>query len=73
MVRYGDLSCDHEFVIRKGGYEEQCLAVICKKCGAFGCTCDTPEYVFNRNEELTPDANPQWNNPYAQKKKIYTI
>ncbi len=43
MIRYGKDNCAHEWAGRKNGYEEQCVPVICVKCGAFGCLCDALE------------------------------
>jgi len=33
-------SCDHKWVERLDGYEEQCGPAICNKCGLYGCCCD---------------------------------
>ncbi len=32
--------CNHFWVERTDGYEEQCGAAICNKCGKYGCYCD---------------------------------
>jgi len=32
--------CEHSWVFRIDGYEEQCGAAICSKCGKYGCYCD---------------------------------
>ena len=33
-------TCEHFWVYRIDGYEEQCGAAICSKCGKYGCYCD---------------------------------
>lgn len=40
MARYGCKNCNHYWVLRTDGYEEYCVAVVCNKCGAFGCYHD---------------------------------
>jgi hypothetical protein len=32
--------CKHDWVERIDGYEEQCTAAICRRCGAYGCRCN---------------------------------
>lgn len=32
--------CNHNWVHRKDGYEEQCVPAICTKCGKYSCWCD---------------------------------
>ena len=32
-------NCEHFWVFRIDGYEEQCGASICSKCGKYGCYC----------------------------------
>jgi len=40
MIRYGRKNCKHDWVNRTDGYEEQCGAAVCLKCGAFTCWCE---------------------------------
>ena len=32
-------NCNHFWVARKDGYEEQCAPAICLICGEYGCYC----------------------------------
>jgi len=43
MIRYGKNDCVMSGHLEKNGYEEQCVPIICIKCGAFGCLCDALE------------------------------
>lgn len=76
MIRYGKKDCEHVWVYREEGYEEQCVAVICKECGAFGCGCDddVPKHTGDKWDDfisngLKAEANPNgnWVNPYVEK------
>ena len=33
--------CQHKWVQRLDGYEEQCIPAICVKCGKYSCGCKT--------------------------------
>ena len=43
--------CNHFWVDRKDGYEEQCSAAICIICGEYGCYC-----VLKREKENMSDS-----------------
>lgn len=45
----GRPKCDHDWVNRTDGYEEQCGPAICTKCGRYGCWC-TANY-----DRMTPE------------------
>jgi len=79
-MEYGRINCKHEFRYRKDGHEEQCLPIICIKCGAYGCYCDAMKYW--RDNSINPwtvekflqlgefridsNINGNWNNPYIK-------
>jgi hypothetical protein len=67
MLRYGKDKCKHFFVIRNNGYEEYCTPVVCRKCGAFGCSHDIEEYKQDLRIKLNGDSNinKRWKNPYV--------
>ena len=49
--------CNHFWVERKDGYEEQCGASICLVCGKYGCYCklkisETPRNLRERRKQL---------------------
>jgi hypothetical protein len=73
MIRYGRSDCEHVWIYRKDGWEEECMPIICRKCGAFGCYCDAREKGFScddvKKEKLNGDANinGEWINPYVVK------
>ena len=71
MNRYGRGGCEHDWVYRKGGWEEQCVPAICRECGAFGCQCDIPDPKppkdsFFGNAVNSTDDNGRWVNPYIK-------
>lgn len=37
--------CNHFWVERKDGYEEQCTAAICLICGEYGCMCKVDSQI----------------------------
>ena len=71
MIRYGREDCEHIWVYRDFGWEEECMPVICKECGAFGCLCDarkdgfTFEEVNNERFVASYNINGKWINPYV--------
>lgn len=77
--RYGRPDCEHDWVARLDGYEEQCGPTICSKCGAFGCYCDVPRKKdgthikpleqFRKEGLNSTDDNGSWINPYVKLKK----
>lgn len=83
-IRYGRTDCNHDWVYRKFGYEEQCAPIVCTICGAFGCACDDlglrlSDGSFNeekwddmRRREVAGNANTsgRWNNPYVLKTAV---
>lgn len=71
-IRYGRKDCEHEWVYRKDGWEDECGPAICRKCGAFGCFCNVdprpPKKVFFGNSAKSSDnIGGNWDNPYVQK------
>ncbi len=73
-VRYGIKGCRHKWRHRKDGLEEQCIAIICIKCGAFGCTCDIkksfsrPSFkkrFYLEGQNGNANINGKWENPYV--------
>ena len=46
MIRYGREGCEHDWVNRGDGWEEQCGAAVCLECGAFGCWCNALEGYY---------------------------
>ncbi len=56
--------CQHDWVHRKDGYEEQCSPAICRKCGKYGCFCD-----FKRDNGLF--AIPFDKELFIEKKKYF--
>ena len=75
-IRYGKPNCKHLWAYRKNGYEEGCHAIVCLKCGAFGCICDL------ENQPLPPvkdgvkgNANigGNWENPYVKKDEAVPV
>ena len=75
MIRYGKNNCEHEWVYRNDGYEEYCIPVICKKCGAFGCGCNLNDSVTINDDFFTnglnsfDNVNNSWVNPYIKQNK----
>ena len=80
-MSYGIRDCEHDWVKRTDGYEEQCMPAVCVKCGAFGCYCDALRDVFGREERDKKirdmetrgvagdaDTSGQWVNPYVKLK-----
>ena len=69
-VRYGKEDCKHDWVYRKDGYEEGCCPAICRKCGAFGCACDSwgvkKKYFFDNAIKSTDNIGGKWENPYVK-------
>ena len=53
-------NCEHNWVYRKDGWEEQCVPAICTICGEYGCFCD-----FMRTSMKYDKAN------IEEKKEIY--
>jgi hypothetical protein len=43
--------CQHDWVNRTDGYEEQCGAAICTKCGKYGCWCDVGYLKMSKEEK----------------------
>ena len=76
-MRYGREDCSHSWVIRLDGYEEYCLAMVCKYCGAFACVCGAKYaggYIDkNRCNGLNGNANinGEWENPYVMGREEY--
>jgi len=73
MIRYGRKNCKHVWRYRKDGYEEYCSPVICKECGAFGCSCDVKPCnnteLFSEEFNSNANINGKWKNPYMKKEK----
>lgn len=70
MIRYGRKNCKHEMRFRKNGWEEGCVPAICKKCGAFGCACDSDtnkELFFKEAMKSFDNINGKWVNPYIKR------
>ena len=47
------MSCQHFWVDRTDGHEEQCLPVVCLFCGNYGCYCDLKESLSDLPEKET--------------------
>lgn len=55
--------------IRSDGWEEGCVPAICKKCGAFGCACNSQtqkDIFFSDSYTSNANINGKWENPYVQ-------
>ena len=44
------MECEHFWVERKDGYEEQCGPAICLICGEYGCECKFRRQIENLSE-----------------------
>lgn len=44
--------CEHNWVLRTDGYEEQCIPAICTKCGMYGCACHAKFYAMSKEKRI---------------------
>lgn len=60
-------NCNHFWVERKDGYEEQCTPAICLVCGEYGCFCKLNN-PSERRKELFEQLGINGNNHELQKR-----
>ena len=62
--------CEHDWVRRLDGYEEQCGPAICRKCGKYGCYCDAKWALMDEKSKDYFETNAINGNSHELEKKL---